>query len=97
MIASRYVYNGNTRLHYLDSGGDDHGSPIVFIPDTDIADDYLQVMPLFGRRVVVACALLVHRPGGRSAVAQGECRRPVSSASPSTWNHLMTYENCGCG
>jgi pimeloyl-ACP methyl ester carboxylesterase len=54
MITSRNISNGDARLHYLDSGGDDHGAPIVFIPGmTDIADDYTQVMPLFGRRVVV--------------------------------------------
>jgi non-heme chloroperoxidase len=54
MITPRYVHNGDARLHYLDSGGVDHGAPIVFVPGmTDIADDYRQVMPLFGRRVVV--------------------------------------------
>ena len=54
LITSRYVSNGDARLHYLDSGGDDHGAPIVFIPGmTDIADDYTQVLSLFGRRVVV--------------------------------------------
>jgi pimeloyl-ACP methyl ester carboxylesterase len=54
MIASRYVYSGDAHLHYLDSGGDDRGAPIVFVPGmTDIADDYTRVMPLFGRQVVV--------------------------------------------
>jgi non-heme chloroperoxidase len=53
-ITSRFVDSGNARLHYLDSGGDDHGAPIVFVPGmTDIADDYTQVLPLFGRRTVV--------------------------------------------
>ena len=32
LITSRYVSNGDARLHYLDSGGDDHGAPIVFVP-----------------------------------------------------------------
>ncbi len=54
LITSRFITNGDARLHYLDSGGDDHGAPIVFVPGmTDIADDYTQVLPLFGRRVVV--------------------------------------------
>ena len=54
MVTSRFAQNGDVRIHYLDSGGDDHGSPIVFVPGmTDIADDYLDVMPLFGRRALV--------------------------------------------
>lgn len=54
MIASRYVYNGDARLHYLDSGGNDRGATIVFVPGmTDIAEDYTKIMPLFGRRAVV--------------------------------------------
>jgi len=54
LITSRYVSNGDARLHYLDSGGDDHGAPVVFVPGmTDIADDYTHLLPLFGRRVVV--------------------------------------------
>lgn len=54
MITSRYVDTGDARLHYLDSGGDDHGAPIVFVPGmTDIADDYTEIVPLFGRRAVV--------------------------------------------
>jgi non-heme chloroperoxidase len=54
LITSRYISSGDARLHYLDSGGDDHGAPIVFVPGmTDIADDYTQVLPLFGRRMVV--------------------------------------------
>jgi pimeloyl-ACP methyl ester carboxylesterase len=54
MVSSRFTYNGDVRIHYLDSGGDDRGAPIVFVPGmTDIADDYVEVMPLFGRRTVV--------------------------------------------
>jgi pimeloyl-ACP methyl ester carboxylesterase len=54
MVISRFTHNGDVRIHYLDSGGDDHGAPIVFVPgSTDIADDYAEVMPLFGRRAVV--------------------------------------------
>ena len=51
---SRFVDNGDVRLHYLDSGGDDHGAPIVFVPGmTDLAEDYTAVLPEFGRRTVV--------------------------------------------
>jgi non-heme chloroperoxidase len=54
MVASHFVNNGDARIHYLDSGGDDRGAPIVFVPGmTDIADDYVEVLPLFGRRTVV--------------------------------------------
>jgi len=54
MTVSRYISNVGTRLHYLDSGGDDGRAPIVFVPGmTDIAEDYPQVMPMFGRRTVV--------------------------------------------
>jgi pimeloyl-ACP methyl ester carboxylesterase len=53
-IASRHVSHDDADIHYLDSGGDDNGAPIVFVPGmTDVADDYLEVVPLFGRRVVV--------------------------------------------
>jgi pimeloyl-ACP methyl ester carboxylesterase len=54
MVNSRFTDNGDARIHYLDSDGDDRGAPIVFVPGmTDIADDYIEVMPLFGRRTVV--------------------------------------------
>jgi non-heme chloroperoxidase len=53
-ISSHHTHNGDVRLHYLDSGGDDRGAPIVFVPGmTDIAEDYLHAIPLFGRRIVV--------------------------------------------
>jgi non-heme chloroperoxidase len=54
MERSRFTHNGDVRIHYLDSGGDDHGAPIVFVPGmTDVAADYIEVLPLFGRRTVV--------------------------------------------
>jgi non-heme chloroperoxidase len=54
MITSRFTDSGGARLHFLDSGGSDHGAPIVFVPGmTDVADDYAVVLPLFGRRAVV--------------------------------------------
>ena len=51
---SCFAVNGDTRVHYLDSGGDDRGTPIVFVPGmTDLADDYVEILPLLGRRTVV--------------------------------------------
>ena len=77
MIASRYVSNDDARIHYLDLGGDDRGAPIVFVPGmTDVADDYVNVMPLFGRRVVVV-ELRGH--GLSSAPADGYDLRTRSS------------------
>jgi len=53
-VRSRFTANGDTRIHYLDSGGDDRGAPIVFVPGmTDLADDYAEILPLLGRRTVV--------------------------------------------
>lgn len=69
MIASRFVYNGDTRLHYLDTGDGDHRAIVVFVPGmTDVADDYTQVMPLFGRRTVV---VEVRGHGQSSSPAKG--------------------------
>jgi non-heme chloroperoxidase len=68
-ITSRHTYNDGVRIHYLDSGGDDQGAPIVFVPGmTDIADDYTEVMPLFGRRTVV---IELRGHGQSSAPADG--------------------------
>ena len=51
---SRFTANGDTRIHYLDSGGDDRGAPIIFVPGmTDLAEDYAEILPLLGRRAVV--------------------------------------------
>lgn len=53
-VQSRFTENGQTRIHYLDSGGPDRGAPIIFVPGiTDLADDYVEIMPLLGRRTVV--------------------------------------------
>lgn len=50
----RVIINGDARIRYLDSGGDDAGAPVVFVPGfTCVADDYLEVLPQFGRRTVV--------------------------------------------
>lgn len=54
MVTSRFVDNGGVRIHVLDSGADCGAAPIVFVPGmTDVADDYSEVLPLFGRRAVV--------------------------------------------
>lgn len=54
MSHSHFAANGDTRIHYLDSGGDDRGAPIIFVPGmTDLADDYSEILPLLGRRTVV--------------------------------------------
>jgi non-heme chloroperoxidase len=54
MVNSCFTDNGDARIHYLDSGGDDRGAPIVFVPGmTCVADDYVEVMRLFGRRTLV--------------------------------------------
>lgn len=53
MAESRYVDNGGVRVHYLDSGGSSD-APIVFVPGmTCVADDYIEILPLLGRRTVV--------------------------------------------
>jgi pimeloyl-ACP methyl ester carboxylesterase len=68
MITSRFTESGDARIHYLDSGGDDRGAPIVFVPGmTDIAEDYTEVLLLFGRRAVVAEI----RGHGRSSAPAG--------------------------
>lgn len=54
MVTSRFADHGDARIHYLDSGGDDRGAPIIFVPGmTDVADDYRDVIDEFGRRTVV--------------------------------------------
>ncbi len=53
-MTSAFTRHGEVRLHYLDSGGDDLGAPLVFVPGmTDVAEDYRAVLPAFGRRTVV--------------------------------------------
>ena len=64
----RIATTGDTRVRYLDSGGDDRGAPVVFVPGfTCVADDYTEVLPLFGR-----CTLVVELRGhGRSVAPHG--------------------------
>ncbi len=54
MADSRFTDNGDARIHYIDSGGDDRGAPVVFVPGmTCVAEDYTEILALFGRRTVV--------------------------------------------
>lgn len=32
MAISRFTQSGDARIHYLDSGGEDRGAPIVLVP-----------------------------------------------------------------
>lgn len=50
----RVADHGDARIRCLDSGGDDRGAPVVFVPGfTCVAADYTGVLPLFGRRTIV--------------------------------------------
>lgn len=54
MMTSRFVDNGDVGIHYMDFDDGARNTPIVFVPGlTDIADDYIEVLPMFGRRAVV--------------------------------------------
>ncbi|KWX66439.1 alpha/beta fold hydrolase [Mycobacterium sp. NAZ190054] len=54
MAEYRFAVNGEVKIRFLDSGGDDRGAPVVFVPGfTCVADDYLESLPLLGRRCVV--------------------------------------------
>lgn len=54
MPTSQFTDNEDVRIHYLDSGGDHRGAPVVFVPGmTCVAEDYAEILPLFGRRTVV--------------------------------------------
>jgi len=69
MVNSQFTDNGGARIHYLDTGGDDRGAPIVFVPGmTCIAEDYTEILPLFGRRTVV---VEIRGHGRSSAPAAG--------------------------
>ncbi|HZA77991.1 MAG TPA: alpha/beta hydrolase [Acidimicrobiales bacterium] len=58
---SRFARSGSVRIHYVDSVNGDGGGmarderpPVVFVPGlTDLAEDYLAVLPEFGRRTIV--------------------------------------------
>jgi len=52
---ARFATNGETTIHYLDTGPADEGAaPVVFVPGiTCVAEDYTDVLAAFGRRVLV--------------------------------------------
>jgi pimeloyl-ACP methyl ester carboxylesterase len=56
---ARFAENDGVRIHYLDSGsvsstGEAEPDPVVFVPGmTCVADDYIDVLAAFGRRVLV--------------------------------------------
>jgi non-heme chloroperoxidase len=96
MIQPRFIDNGDVRLHYLDSGGADLGAPLVFVPGiTDVADDYTEVLPLFGRRTVV----VELRGHGRSTAPESgydsdELSRDVGAVVDAVTDgpvHIMTF------
>lgn len=63
----RFATHGGARIRFLDSGGDDRGAPIVFVPGfTDIADDYVEILPALGRR----CVIVEMRGHGRSTAGE---------------------------
>ncbi|UXA16922.1 alpha/beta fold hydrolase [Mycobacterium sp. SMC-4] len=63
----RFATHGGARIRYLDSGGDDRGAPVVFVPGfTDVADDYTQILPALGRRT----AVIELRGHGRSTAGE---------------------------
>ena len=68
MSQFRVADTGDVAVRYLDSGGDDLGAPVVFVPGfTDVADDYVEILPVFGRRIVV----VELRGHGRSTAPAG--------------------------
>jgi hypothetical protein len=67
MVTSRFT-EAVTLAFTTWTRGHDRGAPIVFVPGmTDIAEDYTEVLPLFGRRAVVAEI----RGHGRSSTPAG--------------------------
>ncbi|MGE2737192.1 alpha/beta fold hydrolase [Mycolicibacterium vaccae] len=63
----RFATHGGARIRYLDSGGDDRGAPIVFVPGfTDVADDYVEIVAALGRR----CAVVELRGHGHSTAGE---------------------------
>lgn len=51
---SRFADNDGIRIHYLDTDPTGTVAPVVFVPGlTCLASDYTEVLPHFGRRVVV--------------------------------------------
>jgi non-heme chloroperoxidase len=90
------IDTGDAHIRYLDSGGDDRGAPVVFVPGfTDVAEDYVEILPALGRRAVV----VELRGHGRSTAvldaydsdALGGDVGAVVDAVTSGPVHLMTF------
>ncbi|MGW0159156.1 alpha/beta fold hydrolase [Mycobacterium sp. NPDC003323] len=98
----RFVTRGDVRLRCLDSGGgDDAGAPVVFVPGfTCVADDYLEVLPHFGRRTVVAelrghgHSVAPHGPYDSAAIAADVAA--VVDAVTAGPVHLVTFSRGTC-
>ncbi|MDA2892724.1 alpha/beta fold hydrolase [Mycolicibacterium sp. BiH015] len=88
--------SGDAQIRYLDSGGDDRGAPIVFVPGfTCLADDYLGILPFLGRRTII----VELRGHGQSRSRSGDYNsdalsRDVGAAIDAATDgpvHLMTF------
>lgn len=67
-VIDHFIDHTGARIRFLDSGGDDRGAPIVFVPGfTCVADDYTGILPDLGRRVIV----VELRGHGRSTAPEG--------------------------
>ena len=76
---------------YLDSGGDDLGAPVVFVPGfTCVADDYTEIMPVLGRRTVVVelrghgCSTAPAGPFDSDALARDALSQAGPGSGPAT-------------
>ena len=78
-----HIDHTGARIRFLDSGGDDRGAPIIFVPGfTCVADDYTGILPDLGRRVIV----VELRGHGRSTAPKApstRTRSPATSAQSS--------------
>ncbi|MCT7657235.1 alpha/beta fold hydrolase [Mycobacterium deserti] len=64
-MTSRFADSDGARIHFVEVNSADTRAPVVFVPGmTDVADDYVEVLPFLGRRAVV----LDLRGHGRSGV-----------------------------
>ena len=67
-VIDHFIDQKGARIRFLDSGGDDRGAPIVFVPGfTCVADDYTGILSALGRRTVV----VELRGHGRSTAPSG--------------------------
>jgi non-heme chloroperoxidase len=92
----RSVDADGAHINVLDSGGDDRGAPIIFVPGfTCVADDYTEILPVLERRTVV----VELRGHGRSTAPDGPFDSDalagdvgaVVDAATSGPVHLMTF------